>query len=72
MSEYLHFRDLRRAGIPYSRNWLDELIRRGLFPPGRRLTPGGRRHWTQEEIREVKERMAAESQTAAREEVLTT
>ena len=54
----LVFRDLRREGIPYSRNWLDELIKRKLFPPGRRLTRKGRRYWTREEIRAAKERMA--------------
>jgi hypothetical protein len=58
MSDYLQYKDLKGAGIPYSRNWLQELIERGLFPRGRRLTPGGRRHWTPEEIEAAKERMA--------------
>jgi hypothetical protein len=56
--ELLVFKDLRREGIPYSRNWLDELIKRKLFPPGRRLTRKGRRYWTRDEVRVAKERMA--------------
>jgi hypothetical protein len=52
------YRDLRGEGIPYSRNRLHELIKQGLFPPGRRLTKKGRRHWTDEEIEATKERMA--------------
>jgi hypothetical protein len=48
--EYFLFSDLRGKGIPYSRNRLGELIKLGLFPAGRRFTPNGRRHWTNEDI----------------------
>jgi hypothetical protein len=48
--EYFVFDDLRNQGIPYSRNRLGELIKLGLFPPGRRFTKKGRRHWTNNDI----------------------
>jgi hypothetical protein len=48
--ELFVFGDLRGKGIPYSRNRLGELIKLGLFPPGRRFTKKGRRHWTDEDI----------------------
>ena len=54
-NDLLQFPDLKSEGIPYSRNWLAELIKRKLFPPGRRFTPTGRRHWTRGEVREAKE-----------------
>jgi predicted DNA-binding transcriptional regulator AlpA len=56
--DLLQFPDLKSEGIPYSRNWLDELIKRRLFPPGRRFVPGGRRHWTRGEVRAAKEQAA--------------
>jgi hypothetical protein len=59
VGELLVFSDLRREGIPYSRNWLDQLIKRKLFPPGRRLTRTGRRYWTHEEVEAAKKRMAS-------------
>jgi hypothetical protein len=49
-NEYFVFSDLRGQGVPYSRQWLDKLIKLGLFPPGRRFIPRGRRHWTHEDI----------------------
>jgi hypothetical protein len=52
------FKDLRPKGIPYSRNQLHALIKKKLFPPGRRFTKKGRRHWTDEEIDAAKARMA--------------
>jgi hypothetical protein len=57
--DLLQFPDLKSEGIPYSRNWLDELIKRKLFPPGRRFVPNGRRHWTRGEVREAKEQALA-------------
>jgi hypothetical protein len=57
MEELLQFKDLKYEGIPYHRNWLSELIKRGLFPRGRRFTPTGRRHWTRGEIHDAKQRM---------------
>jgi hypothetical protein len=56
--EYFLFSDLRAKGIPYSRNTLGKLIELGLFPPGRRFTKKGRRHWTNEDIETGKQRMA--------------
>ncbi len=66
MEEPLQYKDLRDEGIPYSRNWLAELIKRGLFPRGRRFVPGGRRHWTRSEIQAAKElaAKAADEQAA--------
>jgi hypothetical protein len=58
-NDLLQFPDLKSEGIPYSRNWLDELIKRKLFPPGRRFVPNGRRHWTRGEVREAKEQAFA-------------
>ena len=56
--EYFVFDDLKKQGIPYSRNRLGELIKKKLFPPGRRLTKTGRRYWTNEDIETGKQRMA--------------
>jgi hypothetical protein len=61
--EYFVFNDLRRKGIPYSRNQLDKYIKDGLFPPGRRFSKKGRRHWTDEDIQVGKQNMVDASST---------
>ncbi|KQT96970.1 helix-turn-helix transcriptional regulator [Rhizobium sp. Leaf453] len=45
----LYFKDLNSRGIPYSRQWLDHLIKNGKFP--RPVKVGARRiAWVETEI----------------------
>jgi prophage regulatory protein len=45
----LHYKDLTSRGIPYSRQWLDQLIKAGKFP--RPVKLGTRRiAWVEAEI----------------------
>ncbi|SFG13155.1 prophage regulatory protein [Novosphingobium sp. CF614] len=49
MSSYLAFPDLKAKGIPFTRQHLHRLIRKGRFPPPLKLGEGTNR-WIEDEI----------------------
>jgi prophage regulatory protein len=57
--KYLRYADLKRFGIPFSRQHLRRLIAAGLFPEPVRLGPGTIA-WPEDDLRAYDERIRAE------------
>ena len=69
MAKYVTYEDLKpRWGIGYSRMHIDRLVRERRFPPPIRFQPGGRKHWTDEQIDAHQVQMRAEAEAGAEAE----
>ncbi len=64
----LGYADLRDRGIPYSRQHIHRLVRRGLFPPPAKIG-GGSNAWLESEIDDyLRDRVAERDAKRARKE----